>query len=328
MKLITLEGISYIDSSKAPKCTVNDVIDIRTFPGHAGTSEWKMPSRIAYVEDAEGRTVPRIGFQVNAKMKSFSWTKLLLDENARPTEYDDPSLKQTEGQGLLRLPADKTVVEVVADFFRELYKWLIEHLARTISQGILDATPMEFWFTIPAIWSDQAKDRMISAATAAGFLSRAGDELYLIPEPEAAGIATLKRFAESTSLPRTKPGDGVLICDCGGGTVDITSYKVIEVWPKLELEELVEGIGGKCGSTYIDREFHQWMSRTFGKAFDNLKFEKIGPGSPFMKNFESCKRNFGSSSDLDQDYDINLVMSDAPNSDFYNREEWEVKLTG
>jgi hypothetical protein len=42
----------------------------------------------------------------------------------------------------------------------------------------------------------------------------------------------------------------VLICDCGGGTVDITTYAIQAVGDEPKYEELVVGAGGKCGSTY------------------------------------------------------------------------------
>ena len=122
--------------------------------------------------------------------------------------------------------------------------------------------------------------------------------------------------------------DVVMVCDCGGGTVDVTSYEITEVTPMLEFEEVVEGIGGKCGSTYIDREFHRWMSDTFGSSFDELKFERIGPGSYFMKDFEMYKRDFGSDSDLDREYEIRLNMPDAGDSELYDADESTVKLTG
>jgi hypothetical protein len=34
-----------------------------------------------------------------------------------------------------------------------------------------------------------------------------------------------------------------MVCDCGGGTVDITTYSMVEVEPRLEFEELLVGIG-------------------------------------------------------------------------------------
>jgi hypothetical protein len=34
-----------------------------------------------------------------------------------------------------------------------------------------------------------------------------------------------------------------MIVDCGGGTVDLTTYSVTAVYPVLSFEELVVGIG-------------------------------------------------------------------------------------
>jgi hypothetical protein len=109
--------------------------------------------------------------------------------------------------------------------------------------------------------------------------------------------------------------------------VDITSYRLIQILPKLELEELVAGIGGKCGSTAIDREFIRRMPNTFGTAFNKLRVEKVGPGSRFMGDFESPKRDFGHAVDLDKKYYINLVMPGVSDSATYEVEESNVVLT-
>jgi molecular chaperone DnaK (HSP70) len=289
---------------------------------------WKTPSRIAYAAENEGQTINQFGFQVTPKMVSYSWTKLLLDEKSRASEFDDPLLQHPEGDGMLRLPDNKTAAEVVTDFLHEIYTWIENYLAKRISPDLLEITPLEFWFTVPAIWSDRAKNATLRAAKAAGFASGEADTIYLIPEPEAAGIATLKGYSEGKSVAHARAGDGILICDCGGGTVDLTSYKIKKLSPRLEFEELVPGIGGKCGSTYIDREFHQWMIQVFGQQFADLRFEKTGPGSRFMKDFESLKRDFGSSDDPDRVDDVSLVMPGAEDSEFYDTDESVVKLKG
>jgi hypothetical protein len=38
-------------------------------------------------------------------------------------------------------------------------------------------------------------------------------------------------------------GDAFVICDAGGGTVDLISYEIVNLTPKLELKELVPGKG-------------------------------------------------------------------------------------
>ena len=124
----------------------------------------------------------------------------------------------------------------------------------------------------------------------------------------------------------SQPGDAVLICDCGGGTVDITTYTIRAVSPQLEFDELLVGEGGKCGSTYIDCQFHEWMSNRFGAAFDQLSFEKKGPGSRFMMGFEGLKRDFGFNNEASAIYDVTLVMPGVESSEYYDATEQQVKL--
>lgn len=40
-----------------------------------------------------------------------------------------------------------------------------------------------------------------------------------------------------------KTGDSFVVCDAGGGTVDLISYEVSALTPNLELKELVPGTG-------------------------------------------------------------------------------------
>ncbi|KAI9675985.1 MAG: hypothetical protein M1822_008371 [Bathelium mastoideum] len=320
----TYTGISYVDSLKSG---IADVQVIRSWPGKIGDSVWKTPSRIAYEFENRDCKTNQFGYQVNAKMKSYSWTKLLLDGKTSLTKYDDPELAKAEDSGMLNIPKKLDPSQVAGDYLREVYTWTLNQLETRVSKEIIDITPFEFWITIPAIWSDKAKAATKKAARTAGFASRPGDTMFMIPEPEAASLATLKGLIQNGSTLQVKSGDGVLVCDCGGGTVDITTYKILGTVPQLSFEELVEGAGGKCGSTYIDRQFHQWMSGKFGSAFDNLKYEKRGPGSAFMKDFEEHKCDFGSSDDLDHIYEIRLVM-DVPDSEYYDQDESVVKVTG
>lgn len=85
--------------------------------------------------------------------------------------------------------------------------------------------------------------------------------------------------------------------------------------------------GGKCGSTYIDRNLHSLLSRRFGAPFDNLPFSKKGPGSKFMISFETHKRDFGRHDDDDGIRELNDLKLDIPDSEFYDEEEQVVKLT-
>lgn len=60
----------------------------------------------------------------------------------------------------------------------------------------------------------------------------------LIKEPEAAALYTLYSLDFTLDI-----GDAFVVCDAGGGTVDLISYEVEEVSPQLKLKELVPGNG-------------------------------------------------------------------------------------
>lgn len=117
----------------------------------------------------------------------------------------------------------------------------------------------------------------------------------------------------------------MLICDCGGGTVDIVTYLVTSTSP-LKFEELIEGQGAKVGSTYIDRQFHLWLASRFGLYFETLEYRKKGPGSKLMREFELLKRDFGGSRNKQDVYEAPLVLK-YQSCDHYDADEAVVKFT-
>lgn len=44
-----------------------------------------------------------------------------------------------------------------------------------------------------------------------------------------------------------------VLCDAGGGTVDLISYKITQIQPTFRIEEAAIGSGDKCGATYVDK---------------------------------------------------------------------------
>lgn len=71
-----------------------------------------------------------------------------------------------------------------------------------------------------------------------------------ISEPEAAANFTISAMATKI----LDVGDNFVVCDAGGGTVDLITYKITELTP-LKIEESVVGSGGLCGSTYLNRRW-------------------------------------------------------------------------
>ena len=76
-------------------------------------------------------------------MKGYTWMKLLLDPD-QATKYDDPSLKASEGYGMLRTPRGKTAVDVCGDYLGHVAVFAYDALKHKISPEILAIAPLEF----------------------------------------------------------------------------------------------------------------------------------------------------------------------------------------
>ncbi|KAH8665032.1 hypothetical protein BGZ60DRAFT_432284 [Tricladium varicosporioides] len=319
----TNSGISYVtsDQTSADKIEV-----IRQWPNGPGTIG-KVPSVIAYQSENsdEGLTEDQWGFSANG-MKSYLWTKLLLGKDSRSSNAtQDSKLKDLYRNGFCTLPPGKTAKDVVTDYLSGLYKYLIERLQRH-DETTFRITPMEFWVTVPAMWTDAAKTATIEAAQAAGFGSRLMDSIHIITEPEAAALAVLMPRVGFGTVTGLEDGpQNILICDCGGGTVDIVTYKVGLEDGHLQFEELLVGVGAMCGSTFIDQNFNDWMTKKFGAAYTSIDPEARGPSSNFFRQFEIVKRNFtgpGHTKRIDV-WPINLM---APKSAHYDKRNFTVRL--
>lgn len=125
------------------------------------------------------------------------------------------------------------------------------------SVGItISLVPIHVILTVPAIWSDSAKEAMKLAATKSliiGNVSRlAGVTTFqYLSEPEAAAHAYAKEIIEMSNV-----GETVLICDLGGGTGDCISYQVMDR-DNFELKEVVPGTGAICGGSILDEAFNR-----------------------------------------------------------------------
>jgi hypothetical protein len=172
-----------------------DVKPWTTWPGGPSDNNEhlkKAPSIYAYAFENEELETNAWGYEVEPGMISCSWTKLLLDNAAAPSEYDDPYLEKAASNGLMRLPYGKTAKDVATDYMKGLYTTFYTAIESVFGDNRADIPPMEFWVTIPATWSERAKAATRSAAKDAGFGSRPGDRLNLIAEPEAAAHLALK----------------------------------------------------------------------------------------------------------------------------------------
>ena len=151
----------------------------------------KVPSRIAYAS-ANDFDTDLWGYQVKPGMVCCQWFKLLLDSATKPSDYDDPLLAKTVGEGIMQLPEGKKVTDVVTDYLGFLYDHILTSLKGMMGAVAVAQTPIVFELTLPATWGHAARDATRQAAIDAGFDSRAKDRIVLIDEPEAAAISVMR----------------------------------------------------------------------------------------------------------------------------------------
>lgn len=187
-------------------------------------------------------------------------------------------------------------------------------LHRRVDAAIMQKAVVCFALTVPAMWSDSARKKTQDAASKTGMqyaaiaagtspaANKSGIQQPLPPqilsEPECAAIYALKDLDNIDSL-RTK--DRILVCDAGGGTVDIITYEILQVNP-LSIAECTIGTGDYCGSTFIDRNFEDLFKRRMGLQYPLLS---ALVRQQAVKNFEAAKIAFRDDP-LQQVFYINL----------------------
>src|SRR5688572_17353611 len=116
----------------------------------------------------------------------------------------------------------RSALDLVTDFIRLLGEHLMYTLKEKLGESVVKTTPFEYVVTVPAIWSDLAKDKTKQACERALSLSEKGAPVHLVSEPEAAAIYAL----HGLDPHGLKEQDTMVVVDAGGGTVDLISYTI------------------------------------------------------------------------------------------------------
>lgn len=98
----------------------------------------------------------------------------------------DQVLRDISNSTILRPPGMREPVDIVSGFLGQLRIHILDNLKKLERLG---SQPMEFIFTVPVSWPNQARSSMENAIKQAGFGSRACDKFYVINEAEAAATA-------------------------------------------------------------------------------------------------------------------------------------------
>jgi hypothetical protein len=134
---------------------------IRDWPARhtkIGTKE-KVPSEIAYGPDGT-----QWGSLIPPNAARHMWTKLELDR-PQTGEAAKILLEQKVFANLL----DKKPEDIVADYLEQVKDHLVVNLDNQYGRDLWSTLPITLVVTVPAVWSDAAKDRTLRAVSKAGF---------------------------------------------------------------------------------------------------------------------------------------------------------------
>ncbi|KAI9869355.1 MAG: hypothetical protein M1813_000144 [Trichoglossum hirsutum] len=317
-------GTTYSGVAAVYTSTPEDVDVIKTWPGGNGITSDKVPTEIAY-DPTLSPTTPsssngsitstatgmangqsagtniKWGFQFKPEEPRLRCIKLFLDRNQKLPHFVSP----LETAAQLR-KYDRNVMDAVSDYLTQLYKHTMDTLTRRYGESFISTTKVEFVLTVPAVWSDAAKNATLVAAERAGLGNR--HSLRLISEPEAAAVYTLKAIQPN----HLKVGDNFIVCDAGGGTVDLISYKITQISP-LRVEESAVGTGGLCGSAFLNYRFEDHVrSRVGAEKYDNMKEKKPKTWMMGLKYWdEYVKRNFNE----EEHHEVNVPFPGLPDDE-------------
>jgi molecular chaperone DnaK (HSP70) len=93
----------------------------------------------------------------------------------------------------------------------KLKQHVLQQVEERFGENMCASAKIEYILTVPAVWSDAAKDATMKAASLAGM--NEDDNLSMVTEPEAAALCALKTIAGVNAQDE----DVWIVCDAGGG---------------------------------------------------------------------------------------------------------------
>ncbi|KAJ8482579.1 hypothetical protein ONZ51_g5262 [Trametes cubensis] len=275
----TFSGVAYGSS----RIAAGKVQQILNWPGSFETFR-KIPTCLLY--DQNGQI---LAWGIEAKNAGpipgaikCEWFKLFLEPKALRDEADvDPRLPA--------LPPGKRAIDLIVDFLTCLWDYAKQQITREIG-AVADLDTADVWLTVPAAWDATGCQMMRDAAITAGLVRSAmpGDNewrerLHIISEPEAAAV----HCAAMTDVHKLAPNQNFMICDAGGGTVDLAVYKVMGMLANLEIAELCARSGANCGSLFLDLRFRELMKTLL--ADHPVHLDRVSLAN-FMENFSETEK--------------------------------------
>lgn len=167
-----------------------------------------------------------------------------------------------------------TAVNAIARYLSALHDTIIKRLGVIFEN---QKTHFRYSLTVPTTWSDKTKKFMRDATVMAGIIQPYDHpcRLLLVNEPEAAAMFYSKDSYLKNTFPN-KTSIRVLVCDAGGGTVDMATFDYIKTKDgKYLINEVMPGNGGICGASILDDRFRKLIEdKCYDMDYDLTSYVK------------------------------------------------------
>ncbi|XP_060603563.1 heat shock 70 kDa protein 12B-like [Ruditapes philippinarum] len=183
---------------------------------------------------------------------------------------------------------------LAADVFGISIKFLVDDMLNAVNKGIhglFKPSEIHVVITVPAIWSDAAKQFMREATKKAEITK---ERLTMALESEVASLYCrhlhIHKPCELSNacMDKLPIGTKYIVLDAGGGTIDVTVH---EIKSEHTLREVRPASGGDWGCIMVDKEFENLVERIVGeKVFEKFKQEEKEDWLDMQREFELKKR--------------------------------------
>ncbi|ELU03485.1 hypothetical protein CAPTEDRAFT_43069, partial [Capitella teleta] len=225
-----------------------DIEGCKNWGANMSVSNHKTPTAVLVNKDGK---LEAFGYEAQERYKSLE-----EDEIQMYSLYErfKMQLEHTEkmNRDSLSMASDQSSLPLM-DIFTMTIRYLKDHLLESVNKShgrSVDSKKIRWVITVPAIWSDAAKQFMREAASKAGVRDiNRPMQLIIALEPEVAGLYVVSkyqtRFVQTSRISKRETdafrlGDEYVVMDCGGnvrmltteflispgGTIDTTCYKI------------------------------------------------------------------------------------------------------
>ncbi|KAL5504173.1 hypothetical protein ACEPAH_8246 [Sanghuangporus vaninii] len=249
----TFSGVSYafLDPGEVPK-----IHGVTRYPGQEHvTGNTKIPSLLYY--DRSGKVIAAgaeaENGQIAAEAEDYGWYKVeLFKLRLRPRRMQ----LDMNGMRLSPLPPGKSSEDVFGDFLAYLFNCTRKFIEDTHANGanlwLAVERDIHFVLSHPNGWEGAQQSRMRRAAISGGLIPNTDEgkaRIRFVTEGEASMHACILSGLAHDVLAS---GNGFVVADAGGGTLDVSSYILRGTHP-LQIEEVAPPDCVFSGAVFVSR---------------------------------------------------------------------------